>query len=93
MKQCGWFNKNFREIEGEIFDSKGNICISIFGKWNEAIFAKSVGTYNLNNNNNDENNNNNNNKDNENKNNENKKNKKKKNNNNEKKQKKKEVQQ
>lgn len=40
MKQCGWFSSGWHEIEGDIIDSKGQVCISIFGKWNDAIYGR-----------------------------------------------------
>jgi len=40
MKQCGWFSKNWRELEGDVFDKEGNIGMHIWGKYNESIFAK-----------------------------------------------------
>jgi len=43
MKECGWFSKGWHEVEGDVFDSNGDLRITIFGKWNEAIYAKFKG--------------------------------------------------
>jgi len=40
FKQCGWFNNGWHEVDGDICDAQGNICITIFGKWNESIFGR-----------------------------------------------------
>jgi len=45
FKQCGWFSKGWHELDGDVLDSKGNACISIVGKWNEAIYVRTKGTY------------------------------------------------
>jgi len=45
FKQCGWFSKGWHELEGDVFDSKNNPCISVVGKWNEAIYVRAKGTY------------------------------------------------
>eukprot|EP01117_Protostelium_nocturnum_P018665 TRINITY_DN784_c0_g1_i1.p1 TRINITY_DN784_c0_g1~~TRINITY_DN784_c0_g1_i1.p1 ORF type:complete len:442 (+),score=146.87 TRINITY_DN784_c0_g1_i1:292-1617(+) len=39
MKECGWFSKNWRELEGDILDKEGKVGMHIFGKYNESIFV------------------------------------------------------
>eukprot|EP01099_Mayorella_cantabrigiensis_P001636 TRINITY_DN1733_c0_g1_i1.p1 TRINITY_DN1733_c0_g1~~TRINITY_DN1733_c0_g1_i1.p1 ORF type:complete len:525 (-),score=112.63 TRINITY_DN1733_c0_g1_i1:318-1799(-) len=38
--KCGWLGKGRYEIEGVVYDAEGNTKISIWGKWNEALYAK-----------------------------------------------------
>jgi len=40
MKQCGWFSKGWHEMEADIMDTKGTIGITLYGKWNEAIYGR-----------------------------------------------------
>lgn len=47
FKQCGWFGKNWHEIEGQLYDSKGNPCLNLWGKWNESVFGKLNDNYKL----------------------------------------------
>jgi len=42
--KCGWFSKGWHEVSGNVLDLKGTPVIQIFGKWNESIYAKSIGT-------------------------------------------------
>jgi len=45
FKRCGWFSKNWHEVEGMIYDAQDRPCIGIFGKWNEAVYAKPTKNY------------------------------------------------
>jgi len=38
--QCGWFSKGWHEVNGTVYDHKGNAGFSIFGKWNHSVYAK-----------------------------------------------------
>jgi len=40
LKQCGWFSKGWRELEGDVLDAKGHSVVRLTGKWTESIFAK-----------------------------------------------------
>jgi len=45
MKPCGWFSRGWHEMEADIYDSKGNIQITLYGKWNEAIYGRLKDSY------------------------------------------------
>jgi len=45
MKECGWFSKGWHEVTGEVYDASGKECITLLGKWNEAIYAKANPKY------------------------------------------------
>jgi len=45
MKECGWFSKNWHELDGHVLDANGKECIQLVGKWNESIFAKALNGY------------------------------------------------
>lgn len=45
FKPCGWFSKGWHEVSGEVYDAKGNACISLIGKWNEVLHAKALSKY------------------------------------------------
>jgi len=47
FKKCGWFSKGWHEVEGTIYDGKGNGCIQIFGKWNDTVHGKATKYYNV----------------------------------------------
>jgi len=47
FKKCGWFSKGWHEVEGTIYDAKGNGCIQIFGKWNDTVHGKATKYYNV----------------------------------------------
>jgi len=42
LKQCGWFSKNWRELEGNVLDREGHAQVHLTGKWTESIFAKDL---------------------------------------------------
>jgi len=46
FKRCGWFSKGWHEVEGMVYDAQNKPCIGIFGKWNEAVYAKPTKNYN-----------------------------------------------
>jgi len=40
LKECGWFSKNWRELEGDIYHRDGSVSMHMSGKWTESIFCK-----------------------------------------------------
>eukprot|EP01120_Amphizonella_sp_Union-15-10_P014653 TRINITY_DN719_c0_g10_i1.p1 TRINITY_DN719_c0_g10~~TRINITY_DN719_c0_g10_i1.p1 ORF type:complete len:463 (-),score=113.24 TRINITY_DN719_c0_g10_i1:178-1503(-) len=39
FKQCGWFGKNWKEVEGSVFGEDGSLMYSLNGKWNESVYV------------------------------------------------------
>jgi len=39
FKQCGWFSKGYREVNGHIVNAKGREIFSLSGKWNKELVA------------------------------------------------------
>lgn len=42
-KQCGWFSRNYREVEASILDDQQQEVYKISGKWNEQLIMNKVG--------------------------------------------------
>ncbi|PRP85453.1 putative oxysterol binding protein (Osh1) [Planoprotostelium fungivorum] len=40
LKQCGWFSKGWRELEGDVLAKDGSVNFRVTGKWTESIFAE-----------------------------------------------------
>jgi len=40
FKECGWFSKNFRQVDAIVYDSEGRECFELSGRWNDVIYAK-----------------------------------------------------
>jgi len=41
-KQCGWFNKGYREVQGSVLNDKGKEIFKLYSKWNDRIIATRV---------------------------------------------------
>eukprot|EP01126_Amoeba_proteus_P019753 TRINITY_DN2023_c0_g2_i2.p1 TRINITY_DN2023_c0_g2~~TRINITY_DN2023_c0_g2_i2.p1 ORF type:complete len:424 (+),score=81.73 TRINITY_DN2023_c0_g2_i2:77-1348(+) len=39
MTECGWFSSGWHEVNGTLFNDRGEISFTIEGKWNESIQA------------------------------------------------------
>jgi len=36
-KQCGWFSRGYREVEGVVYDEGQRVAYKLLGKWNEQL--------------------------------------------------------